>query len=100
MRSTVSGNSRFAKQTSSQDGVTALNQICSGNNKIVFVCLGSYNNNGGTRIKHRNGSIARDYTNDYKQPTNLAVNSAVSFGGCTFEENGDGYASVEVYTFS
>ncbi len=90
------------KLSSNADNVSGLNtQIPA--NCIVFAALGTYDNEkhkGQARIKHRNGFYSSYFGRRVNESTKTVTKSnfdVITFDGCTFEEEGDGFATVACF---
>ena len=90
------------KLSSNADTVSGLNtQIPA--NCIVFAALGTYDNGthkGRARIKHRNGFYSSYFGSRVNVSTKTVTKSnfdVITFDGCTFEEEGDGFATVACF---
>ena len=91
-----------SKFNEAADAVAGLNAKIP-SNCIVFAALGQYNNDshkGRARIKHRNGAYSSYYASKVFANTKNVTKSnfdVITFDGCTFEEDGDGFATVACF---
>ena len=90
------------KFAGAEDTVSNLNAKIP-SNCIVFATLGEYDNNqhtGKTRIRHRTGQYSSYYGSRIKTNMDQVTASnidVITFDGCAFEENGDGFATVACF---
>ncbi|MBW3090445.1 hypothetical protein [Bifidobacterium miconisargentati] len=102
---TVGGSGWFtSKTTSSQDGVTALNQYCTAStaaNCLILVATGYWSSTSQYTNVFVNGEQVSDgQTVNTQQPSSVtkATIGAIALPTATFTETGDGYASIGVFT--
>lgn len=101
-------SSRWTIQHFHDDSVSNVANRVTKENIFVFFCAGAYGSGGADRrvsVYHRNNKEAIPHTNDVEhlntkahESNPLPVVSGVSFGGCRFHEQGDGYVTVDAFT--